>query len=506
MNPFEDPNLSKNEQTTPSPEEIEKQKIEKDPFRNFLHKQGFKGDPKIQYSIDLTVPQDIQSEDVYRKKIFTNYQDMQNFIRNNPEAVPDWDKAQKLGVLPFKVNYDEAVQEWSQGIPADKQNEFNESFDAFSAQTMDVKNFIKTETKNTGENPESTQAPESKTREQINTETKQTINKIIQTLNVQIPHRLGPNFTQTIGRRKDFEGVIKNIITDAQQFEDPDKETSARLAQCDLVKLRKNLMEGDLSKTDEVGAGYINRSIAKRLNSILNRTDISIPWEEKRKLLECSIVSAKITQRDDPLKIYDLINQQNIVEKILEKYNIDEAEARIEKLQEIDKEQSTTEQESLLDKPKYEKVTHANFERYHRQKEIMFGGKMWRVNNIKEDGQVILHRPISLTEALKVAQSANRPETKSFANTPGVKTKATICNMNQLISQGRWIIENPPRSPDDKQRQQEIEKFNTIRDTVTSGEFNDNYGGSLELLSDVLKRELERLNKEKNAYESGKNS
>ncbi len=130
-------------------EQIEQMKIEKDPACNFLREQGFLGDPKIKYSINILTAKSSSGENLIGQKIFTNYEDLQNFVKNNSDIFAEKDLVEKTGIVPYKIDYDQSVYEWSNNLSVEQNQKLTEAFDKFSSETMDVKNFKKVDEKET---------------------------------------------------------------------------------------------------------------------------------------------------------------------------------------------------------------------------------------------------------------------------------------------------------------------------------------------------------------------
>jgi len=149
-------NLEKNQQPILQPEtpqkmdapqfdskKNEQEKIEKDSTSNFLREQGFNGDPKIKYSINVLTAKNSKGENLTEQKIFTNYEDLQNFIKNNSDILVEKKLMEETGIVPFKIDYDQSVYDWSNNLSKEQNQKLTEAFDKFSNETMDVKNFKK---------------------------------------------------------------------------------------------------------------------------------------------------------------------------------------------------------------------------------------------------------------------------------------------------------------------------------------------------------------------------
>jgi hypothetical protein len=70
-----------------------------------------------------------------------------------------------------------------------------------------------------------------------------------------------------------------------------------------------------------------------------------------------------------------------------------------------------------------------------------------------------------------------------------------------LKSSGQWIVEKPIRSPDNPDRQQEVQRLNEFQKRLADGEFNGNKYGEQPLLVEAFNRDAQRLIAEKQAYE-----
>lgn len=303
-----------------TPEQVEQKKIEGDPTLGFLREQGFEGDPKIQYSLDVITAKSEKGINLVGQKTFTNYEDLQNFIRDNPNAVAKKDFMEKIGVAPYKTDYDQSVYDWSSKLSPEQSQKLTESFDRFADKTMDVKNF---ET-----------VGKEKTPDEVGREITRTENQTLSRLN-------NPELPQTIGEQNEIDQVIRTMAADARQFENPDEKLLAGMAEQDLQRLNEHLIKGspeDLLKADQLLGGYVNRSMSHKLTAILNRSDISIPWEDKEKMLSISMLSEKIRGRHDGMRTRDLLAQERNLDKILEKYQPKNSTEQLEQSEDKEKE------------------------------------------------------------------------------------------------------------------------------------------------------------------------
>lgn len=283
-------------------EQIEQEKIANDPTRIFLKKQGFEGDPQIKYSIDIITAENAKREKLPGQKTFSNYEDLQQFVRDNPDAIAQKKIIEELGIVPFKIDYDPSVYEWSSKLSQEQNQKLLEAFDNFSDKTMGIENF---------EKPGLEMQPD---------ETKKKISNIE---NKTLTYLGNPELSQAIGDKDEVAEVIKRIGADARQFENPDEKTLAGMAEQDLMRLDKCLKSGtpeDLLRADQLLGNYLYRSLSNKLKEVLNRTDISIPWKDKEKMLNVSSLADKIRGREDVMKTRDLITQERSLQKIIEKY------------------------------------------------------------------------------------------------------------------------------------------------------------------------------------------
>lgn len=283
-------------------EQIEQEKIANDPTRNFLKEQGFEGDPKIKYSIDVISAESEKGVRLLAQKTFSNYDDLQSFIQENPDAIARKEIVEKLGIVPFKIDYDQSVYEWSSKLNKEQDQKLSEAFDRFADEKMDIKNFEK--------------AREKMTPDEIK-------KKIGGLENKTLTHLDNPELSQIIGDKDEIARVVRRMGMDARQFENPDQKTLAGMAEQDLMQLGDHLKNGtseDLLKADQLLGNYLYRSLSNQLREIFNRADVSIPWEEKEKMLKISSLADKIRGREDILKTRDLMAQEQSLRRIIGKY------------------------------------------------------------------------------------------------------------------------------------------------------------------------------------------
>ena len=152
-------------------------------------------------------------------------------------------------------------------------------------------------------------------------------------------------------------------------------------------------------------------------------------------------------------------------------------------------------------KPVYEKITDKNFEQHRKQKEVMFDGKTWKISSVTPDGRISLHRDITREEAVSLAERAQKGEVRGAVDTPNVKTRARLVSRGELESGGQWIVEKPPRSPQNPERQKEVAELRALQARLTSKEFAGGKLGEEDLLTEVFERDAQRLNQEGQDYE-----
>lgn len=285
-----------------SAKQIEQEKIANDPTGKFLKEQGFKGDPQIKYSIDIITAENARGEKFPGQRTFSNYEDLQQFIRDNPDVIAKKEAMEELGIVPFKIDYDPSVYEWSSKLNQEQEQQLLEAFDRLADEKMDVSNF---------EKPREQMTPE---------EMKQAIGRIE---NKTLTHLDNPELPQTIGGKDEIAEVVRRIGVNARQFENPDEKTLAGMAEQDLIRLDEHLKSGgseDLLKADQLLGNYLYRSLSNKLREVLNRTDISISWEDKEKMLNVSSLADKIRGREDVMKTRDLLAQEQRLQRIIGKY------------------------------------------------------------------------------------------------------------------------------------------------------------------------------------------
>lgn len=127
-----------------SPEEQVQQehqrKLDGDPTRQFLRGQGFQGDSKVLYSMNIISAKNSKGESLMGSQVFDNFEDLQKFIKDNPDALTQKAKDQmKEGIMPFGVGYDKAVYDWSGSLPTEKKKQMEGAWDSFGADNFDTR-------------------------------------------------------------------------------------------------------------------------------------------------------------------------------------------------------------------------------------------------------------------------------------------------------------------------------------------------------------------------------
>jgi hypothetical protein len=337
-----------------SPEEQARQeqqrKFDSDPTRQFLRDQGFQGDPKVMYSMDVISAKNSKGENLMGSKTFDNFEDLQNFIKDNPDALTQKQKDQmKEGINPFSVGYDKSVYDWSGGLSPEKSQKMNAAFDSFAAENFDTR---KWESREKGQE-RAVEKPKEKTPQDIKEAIGRTENESLSRLN-------NPELSQNVADPKDLEGIIREMGGNAQQFEDPEKRILAGMAQKDLEQLNQLLSSGtpeDLTKADQVVANYLYRSLSQQLKEVFNRTDLPMSWEDKKKLIDQSLLADKISKRPDILKSRDLISVRKRVGEQIGQYLPSQQEQPVAQTPEVGAtERTESEKDKTAEKPPDAKI------------------------------------------------------------------------------------------------------------------------------------------------------
>jgi len=216
-----------------SPEEQARQeqqrKFDSDPTRQFLRGQGFEGDSKVLYSMDVISTKNSKGESLIGSKTFDNFEDLQKFIKDNPDAMTQKQKDRmKEGIMPFSVSYDKSVYDWSGGLSPEKSQQMNTAFDSFAAENFDTRKW------------KSKERAQERTTEKLKEKTPQDIKEDIGRTENEILSRLNnPEMSQIVADQKDMEEVIREMGGNAKQFEDPEKKILASMAQKDLEQLNQ---------------------------------------------------------------------------------------------------------------------------------------------------------------------------------------------------------------------------------------------------------------------------
>ncbi|MDP3729605.1 MAG: hypothetical protein Q8R26_02560 [bacterium] len=165
------------------------------------------------------------------------------------------------------------------------------------------------------------------------------------------------------------------------------------------------------------------------------------------------------------------------------------------------KEAPPVQEKSGESKPKFEKINDENFEKYRQQKkELIVNGHSWKIDEVLPDGNIALHRDITISEALRLVEEYKGKE--GSLNTPSIKTKAQMGRLDDVKSAGQWVVERPPRSSENPERQKEVAELKDLQKRLSSEEFANDANGTLSLLSEVFLKNFERLDKERKDYES----
>lgn len=290
-----------------------KRKLDSDPTRQFLRDQGFKGDPKVLYSMNVISATNSKGQNLMGNETFDNFEDLQSFIKDNPNALTQKQKDQmKKGITPFKTDYDKSVYDWSGNLSPEKSKQLDNAFDGFAAENFDTRKWGSKEKAQ----DKQTEKPKEKTPQEI----KRDINR---TENESLRHLGNPEMSQNVADPKDIEDVVREMGDNAKQFEDPEKKILASMAQKNLEQLNQLLSSGkpeDLIKADQVIADYLYRNLSQELSQFFNRTDLPLEWEDKKKLVDQHLVADKICRRQDALKSKDLIPLRKKVGEQISQY------------------------------------------------------------------------------------------------------------------------------------------------------------------------------------------
>lgn len=485
--------IFESKQSSVSPEEKAKQehqrKLDSDPTRQNLREEGFQGNPNVFYSMDIISSKNSKGEVTTAKQIFDNFEDMKKFIIDNPDSMTQQQKDRmKEGIPPFKTDYDKSIYDWSKTLSPEQKNQSEINLNNRFNNIFDPRKWESKEEKNKPE--QATEKPKEKTPDDIQSE-------IIETENQSLQSLYNPEILKTIGGQYEIDNIIRTMSAHALAFQNSEEKTGASLAKKELQEISKLLKNGsyeELLKADKIFTGYINRRISQKFNATLNNPNISIPWEDKDKMLNISSVTRMMGIRAEGMSTHDIIEQEKIMDEIIGKYKSKSKTPEIVK---------GKEQKQEI-KPKFEKVTNENFELYYRQKkEVIFNGQAWRIDEVRQDGSIFLHRDMEISEAIRLAErtQGEKLEVKKLLNLDSVKIKAIQISLEELKSDGQWIVEKPPRSTEDPERQKEVAEAASLQKRLLSGEFNDNKNEEFDLLADVLTKKALSLNAEKLAYE-----
>lgn len=303
----------------------QQRKLDSDPTRKFLRDQGFQGDSKVLYSMDIISAKNSKGEGLMGSKTFDNFEDLQKFIQENPDAMTQKQKDQmKEGIMPFVVGYDKDVYDWSGSLSPEKSKQMGSAFDGLAAENFDTR---KWESKENAQEQSSVK-PKEKTPEEVKQDIGRTQSETLSRLN-------NPEMSQNVADPKDLEEVIREMGGNAEQFEYPENKILASMAKKDLEQLNQLFSSGkpeDLIQADQVIANYLYRSLSQELTKVFNMTELPITWEDKKKLIDKSILAGKISKRPDILKSRDLISLRKRVGEQISQYLPKEQEQPSEKV------------------------------------------------------------------------------------------------------------------------------------------------------------------------------
>ena len=290
-------------------------KLDSDPTRQFLRDQGFGGDPKVSYSLDVITAKSEKGMNLTGSRSFDNFEDLQGFIKNNPDALTQKQKDQmKEGIAPFGIGYDKSVYDWSSKLPPEQAQQFGSVFDKFSAERLDPRKWEGREAQ--GQNGRAAERPAAKTSRDIVQDINRSENAVLGQLN-------SPELALHVGESAEIDEIVRTMGASARQFENPDERTLASMANKDLEQLNQLLNKGtpeNLSKADQVIANYIYRNVSKQLTNLFNRADLPMSWEDKKKLIDQSLLADKIAKRPDGLKSRDLLSLKRRIEQQIGQY------------------------------------------------------------------------------------------------------------------------------------------------------------------------------------------
>ncbi|MEK9153647.1 MAG: hypothetical protein AAB723_03550 [Patescibacteria group bacterium] len=319
-----------------------------------------------------------------------------------------------------------------------------------------------------------------------------------------------------------FDEAQRVISEYARNFEKMAKGSGGKQEDNEAAMDINNLVR----ETSELGVAGINKALqyiegalkskGNIANSILesetasreDKAEFLKDWQEKRNIRDALYQEKQ--KRAEQLEQ----SQQTTKAKTRERETAESLDAA--KKQQVAKDQAEIKRirsELGLDESEksvvYKKITDANFEQYHKQKPVMFGGRTWRIDPDTPNapkGLIVLHRDIAIDEAVSLAEYVKNDKGRKGGpiDTPNVKTKAIFIGKKQLESDGQWIIEKPPRSPQNPERQKEVDAVRALQARLISKEFAEDKFGEENLLMDVLERDAQRLNLERQDYEAKK--
>lgn len=130
-----------------------------------------------------------------------------------------------------------------------------------------------------------------------------------------------PNLELPEADSEDMRTVIQRLEEDVRTGEGGAEEMYWEKEM--LEQLRTKLEEGTPEGIDRVTtilSGYVRREIGKKIKEVINRTDITINFEDKKRLLYLSNFSDKILNRQDSVgRVRGIRNVEDQVDELLEK-------------------------------------------------------------------------------------------------------------------------------------------------------------------------------------------
>lgn len=130
-----------------------------------------------------------------------------------------------------------------------------------------------------------------------------------------------PNLALSEADREDMRTVIRFLENDIRSGETGDQDLDWEKEM--LAQVRERLQEGApevVERVDTILGGYVHRALSKKIQKVLNRTDSNVSFEDKKRLLELSRLSANILDRHDVSKTRDIRGVEAQIDMLLEKY------------------------------------------------------------------------------------------------------------------------------------------------------------------------------------------